>query len=213
MITQDNTLSHYLDATVLNLDRKAISTKDLMLEESAFIARLAEHRANASDPDSYRYLFSFYGKLVARRYGYFLRLGKDGCAPPQAQSLLSSAARLLDAMGSLDAKLYREELQDYVGRLRRTHRKKVVLVPASSAKEESLPAAQPTEQPKVISGTQGLADYLGCSKTKAFGIIKSKVLEPDAIQYLVGGVWKFNRERLDKFIAADPEVLGRRKPL
>ena len=62
--------------------------------------------------------------------------------------------------------------------------------------------------PDVISGTDGLKDYLGCSHNKAFDIIKSRVLPPD-IQYMTGRVWKFNRKRLDEFIAKHLEALGK----
>lgn len=64
-------------------------------------------------------------------------------------------------------------------------------------------------QPLVISGTQGLADFLGCSKSKAFDIIKSEILLNNRIQYKVGNCWKFNRKKLEQFISENPEMLGR----
>lgn len=65
-----------------------------------------------------------------------------------------------------------------------------------------------TGYPDVISGTAGLKNYLGCSHNKAFDIIKSRILPPD-VQYMTGRVWKFNRKRLDEFIAKHPEILGK----
>ena len=67
------------------------------------------------------------------------------------------------------------------------------------------------EQPKIISGTKGLADYLGCCPSTAFKIISSRVLVKDAIQYKVGENWKFNREKLDKYIKKNPELLPRKR--
>lgn len=59
-----------------------------------------------------------------------------------------------------------------------------------------------------MSGTDGLAEYLGCSHNKAFDIIKSRIL-PRTVQYQTGRVWKFNRKRLDAFLEEHPEALGR----
>lgn len=71
-----------------------------------------------------------------------------------------------------------------------------------------LPQEKETEYPDIISGTDGLKKYLGCSHNKAFDIIKSRAL-PSDVQYQTGRVWKFNRKRLDEFIAKHPEVLGK----
>jgi len=59
----------------------------------------------------------------------------------------------------------------------------------------------------VLSGTQGLADYLECSKTKAFEIISIGKLMDAKIQYRVGKTWMFNKEKLDEYIAEHPEIL------
>lgn len=59
----------------------------------------------------------------------------------------------------------------------------------------------------VISGTQGLADFLGCGKTKAFAIIKSGILKRAGIQYQVGKCWKFHAVKLRQFLAETPEIL------
>ncbi len=64
------------------------------------------------------------------------------------------------------------------------------------------------EKPDVLSGTDGLKHYLGCSHNKAFDIIKSKILPSDT-QYMTGRVWKFNRKRLDEFLSKHPEALGK----
>lgn len=59
----------------------------------------------------------------------------------------------------------------------------------------------------VISSTEGLANFLGCGKTKAFEIIKSGILKEAGIQYRVGKSWKFNAEKLEKYITEHPEFL------
>lgn len=61
---------------------------------------------------------------------------------------------------------------------------------------------------KVISGTEGLAKFLGCGKTMAFSIIKSGVLIEHCIQYKVGNCWKFNVEKLEKFLENRPDFLS-----
>lgn len=53
---------------------------------------------------------------------------------------------------------------------------------------------------RVISGTEGLAKFLGCGKSMAFSIIKNGVLIENGIQYKVGNTWKFNAERLRRFL-------------
>ena len=60
---------------------------------------------------------------------------------------------------------------------------------------------------RVISGTAGLAEFLGCGKTKAFAIIKGGVLKQAGIQYKVGKCWKFNAERLSVFLKQNPDFL------
>ena len=61
----------------------------------------------------------------------------------------------------------------------------------------------------VISGTQGLADFLGCSKSMAFAIIKSGTLKEQGIQYMVGKCWKFNRELLTTYLQSNPNLLSK----
>lgn len=60
---------------------------------------------------------------------------------------------------------------------------------------------------RVISGTEGLADFLGCGKTKAFNIIKRGRLMEAGVQYKVGNCWKFNAEKLEKLLADTPDFL------
>ena len=76
--------------------------------------------------------------------------------------------------------------------------------------EKVAPMALPNNEAasvKVISGTEGLAKYIGSGKTKAFQIIKSGVLKRAGIQYKVGNCWKFNAEKLTKYLADNPEFL------
>ena len=65
-----------------------------------------------------------------------------------------------------------------------------------------------TTDERVISGTEGLARFLGCSKSMAFSIIKSGVLKEAGIQYKVGNCWKFNAEGLSDFIKINPNLLA-----
>ncbi len=43
----------------------------------------------------------------------------------------------------------------------------------------------------------------------AFGIISNGILKGEGIQYMVGKTWKFNREKLDKYLTEHPEILGK----
>lgn len=60
---------------------------------------------------------------------------------------------------------------------------------------------------RVISGTEGLRKFLGCSKSLAFAIIKNGVLIENGIQYKVGNCWKFNARKLEEFIEIHPNFL------
>ncbi len=77
--------------------------------------------------------------------------------------------------------------------------------------EEEEPVQTEKEQQgqTTISGTEGLAKRLGCSKSMAFSIIKERVLYDAGIQYPVGKCWKFNGAKLDKYLAEHPEMLAR----
>jgi hypothetical protein len=61
---------------------------------------------------------------------------------------------------------------------------------------------------RVISGTEGLARFLGCSKSMAFSVIKNGILKEAGLQYKVGNCWKFNAEGLKKFIKIHPNLLA-----
>ena len=60
---------------------------------------------------------------------------------------------------------------------------------------------------RVISGTEGLRTFLGCSKSLAFAVIKDGVLIENGIQYKVGNCWKFNAKKLEEFIEIHPRFL------
>ena len=60
---------------------------------------------------------------------------------------------------------------------------------------------------RVISGTEGLKDFLGCGKSLAFAIIKSRILVENGIQYKVGNCWKFNAKKLEEFLQIHPQFL------
>lgn len=60
---------------------------------------------------------------------------------------------------------------------------------------------------RVISGTEGLKDFLGCGKSLAFAIIKSGILAENGIQYKVGNCWKFNAKKLEEFLEIHPNFL------
>ena len=78
------------------------------------------------------------------------------------------------------------------------------------AKNESTPLPRKSDV-QIISGTQGLADYLGCGKTLAFSIIKSKVLQEENIQYMVGKCWKFKRQGLDDYLKKNPQLIPKNR--
>lgn len=65
-----------------------------------------------------------------------------------------------------------------------------------------------TEPVKVVSGIKGLAEFLGCGPTKANEVVQSGILKDAGIQYMVGNCWKFNAEKLTKYLTEHPEVLG-----
>ena len=60
---------------------------------------------------------------------------------------------------------------------------------------------------EVISGASGLAEFLGCGKTKAFSIIKSGILKAAGIQYRVGRTWKLNAKKLLDYLREHPDFL------
>lgn len=64
-----------------------------------------------------------------------------------------------------------------------------------------------TELEEVIRGVKGLAKYLHIGSTLAQAVINSKLLQENGAQYSAGGKWFFNREKLDRLLAAKPELL------
>lgn len=74
---------------------------------------------------------------------------------------------------------------------------------ASSPVGEKAPKADS----RVISGTTGLSEFLGCGKSLAFAIIKDGVLIKNGIQYKVGNCWKFNAKKLEEFLEIHPDFL------
>ena len=68
---------------------------------------------------------------------------------------------------------------------------------------------EPKREPnKVVSGIKGLAEFLGCGLTKANEVVQGGILKDAGIQYMVGNCWKFNAEKLTKYLTEHPEVLG-----
>ena len=221
MITTDTAFTDYLNRTAWTKDAPVPSHAELVQLEQNFMAQLGEVKGMKPQDGSYRYLYSVYGKQVVSRIGFLVRKKDEGDASPLVKALLSSATRLREALKSLDPKLYQVELKPTINRYHRERTKRLKeqkavmmnadVIPASSDQLQPGPPTPqpPVEYPRVLSSTQGLADFLGCGRTMAFSIIKSGVLKADAIQYKVGQCWKFNREKLEKYLADNPEILGR----
>lgn len=217
MITADTAFTDYLNKTAWTQDAPTPSHTELVQLEQAFIAKLGEVKGIIPEDGSYRYLYSYYGKQIVSRIGFLIRKKDEGEDTQLVRVLLSSATRLREALKSLDPKLYQSELKPAIGRY---HRERVKRLKEQAAKTKPDTTESPTEQiisspqplieyPRVLSSTQGLADFLGCGRTMAFSIIKSGILKKDTIQYKVGQCWKFNREKLEKYLEDNPELLGR----
>lgn len=221
MITTDTAFTEYLSKTAWAKDAPTPSHPELVQLEQAFMSKLGEVKGMRLQDGSYRYLYSYFGKQVVNRAGFLVRKKDEGDTTPLVKVLLSSVTRLREALKSLDSKLYQAELKPTIDRYHREHSKrlreqKAAMVktddipPSSDQRQQDLSTPQPpVELPRVLSSTQGLADFLGCGRTMAFSIIKSGVLKENAIQYKVGQCWKFNREKLEKYLAGNPELLGR----
>ena len=68
--------------------------------------------------------------------------------------------------------------------------------------------AQETDEPReLIKGIKGLANFLGCSQTKAQDIMNSGILQAKDIAYRAGNRWRFNKALLDKLLHEQPEIL------
>ena len=220
MITTDPVFTDYLDKTVWKQDKEIPTRDELIQLETAFMSKLGEVKSQRNQDGSYRYLYSVYGRQVVNRLGYLSKIKDEGNDILDIRCLLSSYTRLRDALRAMDLRLFKSELGPILKGNRLEHEKRIkekTKQPASAGSSphsanrpmDAVTTQPPAEPPKVLSGTQELADYIGCSKTMAFSIIKSGVLKEDAIHYKVGRCWKFHRERLDKYLADNPEILGR----
>ena len=221
MITTDTAFTDYLNRTAWTKDAPVPSHTELVQLEQNFMAKMGDVKGMKPQDGSYRYLYSVFGKQVVSRIGFLVRKKDEGDTTPLVKTLLSSATRLREALKSLDPKLYQVELKPSINRYHgeRTKRlkeqkaamMKTDVIPTSSDQLQQEPSTPllPVEFPRVLSGTQGLADFLGCGRTMAFSIIKSGVLKENTIQYKVGQCWKFNREKLEKYLSTNPELLGK----
>ena len=61
----------------------------------------------------------------------------------------------------------------------------------------------------IVDTIDGLAKFLGCSKSMAFSITDSGILMKEGIQYKVGKRWKYNRAKLEQYITEHPELLAK----
>ncbi len=219
MITTDTAFTCYLERTAWTQGAQAPAYSELAQLEQSFMAKLGEIKSTRPQDGSYRYLYSVYGKRIVSRIAFLIRKKDEGEDTPLVKALLASATRLREALQSLDPKLYKSELKPTIDRYHRERTRRLEsqkggsTAAARSGSEillQTPSAPQPQPEPsKILSGTQGLADYLGCSRTMAFSIIKSGILKDDTIQYMVGRCWKFNREKLDTYLAKNPDILGR----
>ena len=219
MITTDTAFTNYLDRTIWKKGEPAPHRDELIQLENAFMSKLGALKSARPQDGSYRYLYSVYGKQLVSRIGYLTRMKDEGNDVLAIRSLLSSHARLRDALKAMDLRLFKSELGPTLKRNRDEHEKRMkesvvasdpAGIEADGAQTKPADTPQlPATPPKILSSTQGLADYLGCGRTMAFSIIKSGILKKDAIQYKVGQCWKFNREKLDQYLENNPEILGR----
>ena len=90
--------------------------------------------------------------------------------------------------------------------------KKTIKMYTNNELSQQVQTSFPTEEAKkldekVISGTEGLGKFLGCSKSLAFAVIKDGILIENGIQYKVGNCWKFNAKKLEEFIEIHPRFL------
>ena len=60
---------------------------------------------------------------------------------------------------------------------------------------------------RIISTTKGLAEYLNIGNSLASAIITSGILKDAGIQYWAGHRWKFNAEKLDKYLEDNGDAL------
>lgn len=211
----------YFKRTVWHSGCHIPSDEELCKMEDKCIERLIE--LSQTNIPTYKYTFSKYGNDVISRIGFFkkeLLFEKN----EGIEKLLFSAERFRKKFKNLDRNLYEQSFRVNIERgkggitwanvLMRRHKAKQPVQPTNNTEnkevEPSVVEREEREEKlvKVISGTQGLADYLGCSKSMAFGIISKGVLKDIGVQYMVGKCWKFNREKLDKYLKEHPDLLA-----
>lgn len=74
--------------------------------------------------------------------------------------------------------------------------------------EESEQSQIKNEPRELIKGVSGLAEFLGCGKTKAQNIMNSGVLQEQNIAYRTGNRWRFNKTLLIRLLEQEPEILN-----
>lgn len=212
----DEAFDAYFSKTIWRGEKSIPQLVELQEMEQKFMDVLAEQKRIGMKDGSYFYLFSDNGKKLISRIGFCKNLINDGKGDKAVNTLLSSYERLRLAMKCLDRNLYEKELRKGINkskakqrenRIKDAHPKSIKTQVKQDEAEDSI-KEQRTES-LVISGTQGLADYLGCSKSMAFSVIKKGILKEEGIQYMVGKCWKFNRKKLDEHLEHHPEMLSK----
>lgn len=125
MITTDIAFTDYLDRTLWIKDKPAPPRDELIKLENAFMSKLGALKNQKPQDGSYRYLYSVYGKQVVSRIGYLTRMKDEGNNVLAVRSLLSSYARLRDALKAMDLRLYKSELGPALKRNRLEHEKRM----------------------------------------------------------------------------------------
>lgn len=213
MTTTDKVFTDYLDFTAYKDGMAEPTYEEMTILVDDFVAHLAEYKSAEPQDGSYRFLYSYYGKQVGRRIWHLVGLRDDDVLTPAGKVVLWGHSRLMEALQSLDLRLYNSELRPLMrqsGRKRAARMKgKEAVAPVAPAEVEERPQ-QTEEEPRILSGIRGLANHLGCGTGKAQAIVSSKIF-PGNVQYMVGEVWKFNREKLDEFLEKNPDILRKRK--
>ncbi len=63
------------------------------------------------------------------------------------------------------------------------------------------------EPRQLIKGLRGLAEFLGCSITKAQAIINTGILQKNEIAYRSGNRWRIDKNLLIKLLQNKPDIL------
>ena len=74
--------------------------------------------------------------------------------------------------------------------------------------EEVKQTPMEVEPRELIKGVSGLAEFLGCSTTKAQNIMNSGVLQKRNIAYRAGNRWRFNKTLLAELLQEEPEIFN-----